>query len=143
MAPLNIAALERHLTEEEGRRQFPYTDTLGNVTIGVGHNLTGKGLPGQIIDALLAYDIAEVQTSLDQRLPWWRDLDEVRAVAIADLCFNIGITGLLTFTDTLALMNSGDWPRVADHLRASLWYREVGPIRGEKIVRAFETGAYQ
>jgi lysozyme len=135
-----LALLEVRLAREEGRRQFPYVDSVGKLSIGVGHNLTDKGLPEAIIDALLVYDIAEAEADLDRDVPWWHELDDVRAAALADLCFNLGITALLTFKETLALIHAGDWPAVADHLRASLWYRQVGTIRGESIARAFETG---
>ena len=46
--------LERH----EGRRAFPYLDTVGKLTIGVGRNLSDRGLSEDEIDLLLASDIA-------------------------------------------------------------------------------------
>ncbi len=50
--------LVRLLTRHEGRRAFPYTDTAGRLTIGVGRNLTDRGLADDEIDLLLANDIA-------------------------------------------------------------------------------------
>lgn len=47
------ALIEHH----EGRRAHPYTDTTGNLTIGVGRNLSDRGLSADEIDLLFANDL--------------------------------------------------------------------------------------
>ena len=58
-----LAALLRLLTRHEGRRPFPYLDTAGKLTIGVGRNLTDRGLSSAEIDLLLANDIAAARAA--------------------------------------------------------------------------------
>ena len=41
----------------EGRRQFPYYDTCGKLTIAVGRNFTDRGLADDEIDYLFANDL--------------------------------------------------------------------------------------
>ena len=53
-SPALRALLEGH----EGRRALPYRDSLGKLTIGVGRNLSDRGLSEGEIDLLLANDIA-------------------------------------------------------------------------------------
>ena len=45
--------LEQLLIDHEGYEKKPYTDTVGKITIGVGWNLSDKGLPEEIIQQLL------------------------------------------------------------------------------------------
>ena len=47
-------ALHALLEGHEGRRAFPYRDSVGKLTIGVGRNLSDRGLSEGEIDQLLA-----------------------------------------------------------------------------------------
>ena len=53
----NDPTLIRLIEDHEGRRSHIYTDTVGKLTIGVGRNLTDRGLSDDEIDYLLANDI--------------------------------------------------------------------------------------
>ena len=56
--PSNIIAASRDLVQRhEGRRQFPYYDTRGKLTIAVGRNLNDRGLADDEIDYLFANDL--------------------------------------------------------------------------------------
>ena len=49
--PSNIIAASRDLVQfHKGRRQFPYYDTRGKLTIAVGRNLTDRDLADDKID---------------------------------------------------------------------------------------------
>ena len=87
--------IEEQLRKHEGNRKFPYVDTVGKVTIGVGRNLTDVGLSGNEIDILLKNDIDRAVADLDRELSWWRKLNEARQRVMIDLCFNLGIGSLL------------------------------------------------
>src|ERR1044072_792728 len=92
------------LMRDEGLRLKAYPDPLSGGdpwTIGYGH--TGPEVkPGlvwthqQARDALEA-DIADHVADLDKRMPWWRDLDDVRQDVLANMCFNLRIVGLSGF----------------------------------------------
>lgn len=96
-----IAQLDLH----EGRRAFPYADTVGKLTIGVGHNLTDNGLSDAAIDFILNEDIEIHWKELIAKLPWVEQLDEVRQRVLLDMAFNLGVPGLLSFKNTLAAVS--------------------------------------
>ena len=142
MTVVDLLKLETQLTGEEGRKNYPYTDSRGNITIGVGRNLTGVGLRDGEIETLYQNDIAQVQSDLAANLPWVFDLDEVRLRVFYDLCFNMGVTTLLGFKDMLAHAQAGNWNTAAGALQNSAWYEEVGG-RAVKLVAMLQTGLDQ
>lgn len=133
---------EKRLTElNEGRVAKPYTDTVGKLTIGVGWNLSDNGLPDDIVDDLLLRAYQRARNDLLTRLPWASSLDDVRLAALTDLSFNLGITKLLRFRNTLVAIKAHDWEATAKHLRQSLWFQQVGE-RGPRIIDMFRTGQW-
>ncbi len=118
------------LMGDEGLRRAAYRDGGGVWTIGYGH--TGPEVRagmvwrlGKIIDTLLE-DIAIAQSELDDKLPWWRTLDDVRQDVMVELAFNLGIGGLLGFHQALAAIQAGRWAAAAGEMLASAWAGEVG-----------------
>jgi lysozyme len=126
------------LALHEGRRAKPYTDTVGKLTIGVGRNLTDKGLSDSEIDFLLMNDIRECTDDLKTFL-WWDDLDDVRRNVLIDMRFNLGPSRFRQFKATLAAVAMGDYVTASDQMRKSKWYRQVKG-RGERLARMMSTG---
>jgi len=139
--------IEEELIRDEGRRLKPYRDSMGKLSIGVGRNLDDKGISEIECAMLLKNDIAEHLALLDKYLSWWRQLDETRQRVIANMAFNMGIgpsaehpTGkLLTFKNTLAAMERGDFAAAADGMSNSAWARQVG-VRAARLVAMMRTG---
>jgi lysozyme len=136
---MNMDALIADLTRDEGVRLKPYLDTVGKTTIGVGRNLTDVGISEDEADYLLHSDIARTVADLNRKLTWWSTLDEVRQRVLCNLCFNLGINGLLTFHNTLEAVRSGRYGDAADGMLASLWARQVGP-RSLRLAAMMRTG---
>jgi lysozyme len=118
-----MAELER----DEGLRLFPYKDSVGKTTIGIGRNLDDVGISEAEARAMLASDIARVEADLDKALPWWRKLDEDRQRVLANMCFNLGLAKLMTFRNTLGAIFLGDFTDAAASMLASKWAQQVGP----------------
>lgn len=136
--------LRTQLRVDEGVRRFPYTDTVGKLSIGVGRNLTDVGLSESEIDVLLDNDIDRSIADLDRYLPWWRSLDEPRQRVLANMAFNMGIgapggRGLRSFVNTLESIRTGDYEAAARGMEASLWYRQTGD-RARRLVAIMRTG---
>lgn len=118
-----ITSLQTDLERDEGRRSKPYRDTEGFLTIGVGHNLDAEGLCEEAIDAQLAYDIrTKILEPLDRHLAWWREHPEGVQRALGNLCFNLGISGLLKFKDTLSLIKAREYKLAAAQLLTNKRY---------------------
>ena len=137
-----IASLKDQLVRDEELRLKPYTDSVGKLTIGVGRNLTDKGISVQEAQGLLANDIADATADLQAKLPWTATLDDVRKGALLNMTFNMGIGGLLEFHDFLARMQRGDFSGAAGAMLDSLWARQVGP-RATRLSMQIQTGVWQ
>jgi len=44
MTPDMMLKLKQSLVKHESYSKFPYTDTMGKITIGIGYNLTDRGV---------------------------------------------------------------------------------------------------
>src|SRR5512137_2321812 len=104
MNPRVAAMIKRH----EGFRGQPYDDGYGNVTIAFGRNLSANPLTVQEGEYLLEHDIQRTHETCLTRIPFYAQLDEVRQAAVLDLAYNMGVTTLLTFENTLAAIEQGD-----------------------------------
>ena len=125
--------LVRLLTQHEGRRTHPYTDTVGKLTIGVGRNLTDRGLSGDEIDCLLANDIRLADAICCDLFSWqvFRNISIPRQHALLSMAFNLGKPRLSGFTRMIAAVKAGDWDRAADEALDSRWASQVGDRANE------------
>lgn len=141
---MTTANLIPDLEYDEGCRLSAYQDTRGIWTIGYGHAYVHAGTvwTQAQADAQLNIDIAHTEASLDNQLPWWRKLDDVRQDVIAEMAFNMGVTNLCQFHHTLAAMQSGQWQQAHDGMLASLWATQVGQ-RANRLARQMLTGVHQ
>lgn len=133
--------IETQLRRDEGVRQFPYTDTVGKLTIGVGRNLADVGLSDAEIDFLLQNDIQKVTSILGSRLPYFNALDLVRQGVLVNMGFNLGFTRLERFNNMLAAFARGDWETAANEMLASLWAKQVG-ARADRLAEQTRTGQW-
>lgn len=136
---MNRFKLMEQLELHEGRRERAYRDSLGNITVGVGRNLTGKGLSENEIDYLLANDIDETIANLNHYCPWWQQMTENRQLVLADMCFNMGWGQLSKFKNTLRDMEHERYAEAAARMLKSLWARQVGD-RARKLAAMMEKG---
>ncbi len=124
--------LREQLMRHEGMRLFPYTDTVGKLTIGVGRNLTDRGLSKDEVMYLLNNDLALVVEEVQRYIPWSRQLDDARRDVLYNMCFNMGIRKLLGFKNFLSCLRVGAYADAADHMLNSLWAKQVGE-RAEEL----------
>lgn len=130
----NECQLVLELRRDEGVRYSPYRDSRGFETVGVGHNLQASALPDgwtypltdDLVDVLLESDLMNTYDDLDSALPWWANLSDVRQRVICNMCFNMGLTKLLGFVNTLAAMRQGRYADAANGMLNSAWATQVG-----------------
>ena len=135
--------LVNQLKLHEGSRTHAYECPMGYLTIGVGRNidaLGGLGLSDDEIDYLLENDIRRCEKELDQ-FSWFADLDMVRQDALINMCFNLGFTRLLKFTNMLAAIAEGKYPTAAAEALDSKWAKQVGN-RARDVAHMLEFGEY-
>jgi len=150
MDPTNLALLISELRIDEGVRYEPYNDSLGIPTVGVGHNLQAAPLPDvwayplndDEVNQLLTEDLQTVFTSLDNNLQWWTDLNNVRQRVLANMCFQMGIGGLLGFRNTLIFIRQGQYSAAASGMLNSKWADQT-PARAQRLATMMSTGVSQ
>lgn len=138
---MNYDKILSELEVDEGIRAKPYTDTKGKTSIGVGRNLTDRGLSEDEIQYLLCNDIKNVEQQLNAKLPWWRQMNDARQNVLANMCFNMGINTLLTFQNTLKAMEDGDYEKAAEEMLDSLWAKQVHG-RAQRLAARMKSGEF-
>lgn len=148
-----ITNLADQLRRDEAEKQFAYDDadgsTLlkgsvlkGNLSIGVGRNLSAKGISKKEQDFLLANDIDEATVALEANFPWTTSLEPIRKGALLNLTFNMGIHDLTKFQTFMGLMEQGQYAEAAADLRTTAIDHEE-PARIGRLALQLESGNWQ
>lgn len=146
-----IVSVQELLEDDEGRRLWPYTDTRGHLTWGVGHLLGDDdadngvapdvaALIGQAVDLQFQHDMNTAIAGLSF-FPEYASLDPVRQAVLIDMAFNLGVSGLRNFTTFLGCVASQQWAAAATDLRGTLIYSQL-PHRYERLATMIQTGQW-
>lgn len=146
----NIMLLVSDLEQDEGFRPFLYDDAndtsirpgvtvRGHPTIAYGFALDVAPLTQAESLPILTSRATAVANALASGLPWMATLSEPRQRALCNMSYNLGVAGLLKFTQFLGFMQSGQFDQAADDLEATPWFRQIGQ-RGIRIVATIRTG---
>jgi lysozyme len=131
---MNQNKLEAMLIEHEGERFKPYLCSAGKTTIGVGRNLTDKGITQEESRILFKNDIRECAADLPSIFPEFSNLPKGVKMALMDMRFQLGPYGIRKFQKMIRAVNSGDWVGMISQMRDSLWYRQV-TSRAEDLIK--------
>lgn len=132
------------LIRDEGDVPYAYQDSLGYWTIGVGFLIDrrkGGRLPDAVRDFWLDYEITEKRKELERRIPWIKTLNQARQDCLLNMAFNLGVEGLLTFKNTLSLVQSSQYEKAAVEMLNSRWATQVGN-RAKRLSEQMRTGKY-
>jgi len=158
--------IKKMIMQHEGKINFPYKDSKGLWTIGVGHLIgDGKTLPpeyaaykdnggpndkknnrtpamtdAQVMD-LFEKDF-EHHKQIAMRTPNWNLANENGQTAMIDLAYNMGEWwNTKTWKNSKAVkgLKEGDFKAFADNMEDSLWYKQVGN-RAVKVVDMIRNG---
>ncbi len=135
---MNLEAIRNRLVLEEGLKLTPYKCTANKLTIGVGRNIEDRGISNETAMQMLDEDIDIMVNELRQNLSWFDKQNDAIQGVLIDLCFNMGISRLLMFVQTLKLIEQGQYAMAADELLDSK-YAAMLPARSNRnaeILRA-------
>ena len=139
MTPEARHKLKNLLVQHEACRNFPYTDTTGHLSIGVGRNLSDRGISTVEALLLLDDDILYFSSKLYSLVDFFDKLDENRQIVLVDMCFNLGVNGFLGFQSMLKALESGDYDSAAKEILASK-AAEQCPERYQRLSSIMRTG---
>ena len=125
-----------------GRTAVPGELIVGNVTIGIGRNLVGKGISQDEILYLLKNDMefcgnfarATIGIVVFDAMP------DARQRAFTEMVFNLGTYKTTQFKTAIGFARSAEFGRCADALMESAWAREL-PARVRWIAETVRTGS--
>lgn len=139
-----MSSIFEDLMRDEGFRPEMYQDHLGFWTIGIGF-MIDTDHPGHIkmtkavANLWLLEIISERKKSLDDAIPWWRNLDDGRQRALLNMAYQLGVTGLLNFEKTLTHLEAGRYSQAAEEALDSRWASQT-PNRAARVAELIRNG---
>ncbi|MDP8728375.1 glycoside hydrolase family protein [Serratia marcescens] len=143
------------LKYDEGCKLELYKDTENYWTVGIGHLVTKNPNKAEAIkilgsdkitlnqaEQLFNSDVQKTITGIKNNqilYPVYNSLDDIRKMALINMCFQIGITGVAGFKNSLAYLLKKQWKQAATNLAQSKWYRQT-PNRAKRVISVFEYG---
>lgn len=140
MLPQMRAKLRSSLIAHEGYMKFPYVDTLGNITIGIGYNLTDRGIDDDWINRQYEEDVRYFYNRLMEDFDWFDELNEDRQIVLIDMAF-MGYKRFLSFKRMIAALDVGDYEKAALEMLNSKWAIQVKG-RATELAEAMASGVY-
>jgi lysozyme len=136
------------IKQAEGFSLKAYKDTKGLWTIGYGHLLPdqSKDYSQYTITQIEADEFLKEDITLAGlkclKLPEWPSLDtSCRKNAVIELVFNLG-DKWKQFAKTRLDIQNKEWKKAHDDLLDSLWAKEVGSTRSNRLANYLLTGEY-
>lgn len=117
-----LELLERH----EGYRRFVYKDTQGIETVGIGRNLRNRGITHAEALYLLGNDVDDFTQQLRDSLYWFDSIHPDAQTVLICMAFNMGVSGLMSFHDTLEHIKNENYKAASETMLQSKWARQVG-----------------
>jgi lysozyme len=140
------------LRQEEGLRLDEYRCTAGKLSCWYGRNLDDRPLDDrerakraelgntkEFAEWLLERDVGRVVRQVEAALPWAEDLDATRQAVLLAMAYQMGVPGLLKFTNTLAAVRAGKYPAAAAGMLASRWAKQT-PARARRMAEIMKNG---
>lgn len=129
------------LIVDEDDRRYPYDcgtgqrlyGDIGQITIGIGHNLNGRPLSDAVTALLFSEDWAIALDTCHGLFPAYKTFTQARRLALLNMAFNLGERVLGHFRLMIAAVNNHDWKEAARAAENSLWFGQV-KSRGERVV---------
>jgi len=113
------------IKKHEGIKLYPYKDTAGKLTIGVGHNLSDDGISLHIAETLLTDDIKIAINGLREIFKDWDDIPSTAQMALTDMMFNLGYNRFNNFKKMIAAIKICNWKEAAKEAENSLWCKQL------------------
>lgn len=156
---MNIFDMLRY---DEGLELKVYKDTRGFWTVGIGHLLTknpSKEVAISKLDEVLGRKTSGVITMQEAQDLFELDvndaidgieknsvlsdvyaaLDIERQKALINMVFQMGVTGVAGFKNSMRMLKEHRWPEAAVNLAQSNWYKQT-PNRAKRVISVFEKG---
>ena len=138
------------IKKHEGYRSKTYQCTEGYDTTGIGfawkdldfdketankilqenkHNIE---MSEEVCDIILEEKIDAILGRLQKVAPWVEESNQVVQMVIINMCYQMGVSGVMKFKKALAAMKNGEWDLAATELLDSRWAKQT-PNRANEL----------
>lgn len=122
---MDFSQVKRLLKKHEGLSLSLYKCPVGKLTIGYGHNIEDRGISESVAELLLEQDMLIAYRQVKNAVKCFEQLSEPRQYVLIDMCFNMGITKLMTFKKMLRALDGADYAAAAKEMLDSKWAKQV------------------
>jgi len=130
---MKIDVIEQ-LKVDEGFREKPYIDTLGNLTFGYGFTWLSQHEAETVLRMRVAYIITQLG-----KISGFQQLSPNRQRVLINMAFNLGLNGLMMFRRMWQAIFRHDYDEAAKEMLDSKWAYQVG-TRAERLAEIMRTG---
>ena len=131
------------IKKHEGYRSKTYQCTEGHDTTGIGfawkdlyfdketankilqENKYNIEMSEEVCDIILEEKIDTILGRLQKVAPWVEGSNQVVQMVTINMCYQMGVSGVMKFKKALAAMEKGQWDIAADELLASRWAKQT------------------
>ena len=139
----NDQSLRAELTRDEGCTNVIYIDSVGKLTVGIGHLIVpgdpeyGKPAGTKVSDTrvqeLFEQDLSTALADCNTVFSNFGTLPQEAQRIIANMMFNLGRPRFEGFKNFIAAVKAKNWSKAADEMVDSKWYGQVGD-RSKRLV---------
>ena len=139
--------LKDRIKEHEGFRNTIYKDSLGFATIGYGHLVKEDDpfVEGHTYSQKLLNDYFEIDFTNAvmgaERLLGNQAMNYKAKCVIIEMVFQLGMTGVSKFKNTLKAVKEEDWDTAADEMLDSVWAEQT-PERANELSSTMRSCKY-
>ena len=151
---MDLLKLKQSVKKYEGLELKPYVCPAKKLTIGYGRNLEDNGITPREAEILLENDLLLLKLMLEDKIKFFHKLDHIRQNVIIEMAYNMGLSNLLNFKNTLNYLKNEDFESASEEMLNSKWHRELieydmkngkksdEPLRSEYLSKVMREGKY-
>ncbi len=129
---MNIDTITASLKRHEGFRSRVYNDSLGIPTIGYGFAIKDLVLSESISSLILKDKVSVLVSQVRDKFPWIDASPENIQEVIVEMCYQLGVTGVSYFKNTLKALEERRWSDAASGMLDSKWAKQT-PKRAKEM----------
>ena len=124
--------LIKQIKKHEGFRSTVYQCTEGYDTIGYGFAIKDLFLDKDIAELILIRNLAVLVERIKKTFPWINDAPEEVQDVVANMCYQLGISGFSKFKKTIYLIETEQYEEASVEMLDSLWAKQT-PSRAKEL----------
>lgn len=120
------------IAHDEGKVLKVYKDSLGYLTVGIGHKVTSADglylndiISEERCNKLFDKDFKSAVSGCEQNIKEFKTFPDRVKYILVNMSFNMGIYGVLKFKNFIASIIKKDYIKAEKDLINSIWYKQV------------------